>query len=387
MKALPYFIDTTLRDGEQAPGVVFSLPEKLRIAALLDGAGVPELEVGTPAMGIREMEDIRTLCHTGFNFKTLVWCRATDADLQMGSRTGANGAHISFPVSEILLKTMGKDRSWVFSQMQKMLGRALNNFDYVTVGAQDASRAESDFLREFTQAVLCFGASRIRLADTVGLLNPFTTRRLVKQIRSIDPDISIEFHGHNDLGMATANTLAAWLAGADCLSTTVNGLGERAGNAAMEEVAMALELSTGVSSGLKTERFNILSQYVAEVSNRPNCVSKPITGSMVLSHESGIHAGCLLKDRRSYQLIDAERIGREEQPFVIGKHSGMSSLQQFFAEANLPCSNEDCEKLLSLVKTYSESMKRSLNKEEILQMYTKLSLQKNKRNVNDYHAA
>jgi homocitrate synthase NifV len=385
--AQPYFIDTTLRDGEQAPGVVFSLPEKLRIAALLEGAGVPELEVGTPAMGNAEIEAIRTICQMGFSFKTLAWCRATENDLLLAGKTGANGVHLSFPISDILMKAMGKDRSWVFSKLQKLLVRALSTFDYVTVGAQDASRAEPVFLKEFTQAVLCFGACRIRLADTVGLLNPFTTTRLVHDIRAIDPDISIEFHGHNDLGMATANTLAAWMAGADCLSTTVNGLGERAGNAAMEEVVMAMELSAGIPCGLRTERFNILSQYVAEVSNRPNGVSKPITGSMALSHESGIHTGCLLKDRSTYQLIDAQRIGREEQAFIIGKHSGKETLRHFLTEAGIPFEEEHGEDLLSQVKMFSETLKRSLCKEELFNLYKQLSHQKSKNHVNEYQPA
>lgn len=383
----PYFIDTTLRDGEQAPGVVFSLPEKLRIAALLEGAGVPELEVGTPAMGNGEIKAIRTICKTGFAFKTLVWCRATEGDLLLAEKTSANGVHVSFPVSEILMNAIGKDRSWVFSQMQLLLGRALNSFDYVTVGAQDASRAEPSFLREFTQAVLCFGASRIRLADTVGLLNPFTTTSMVQGIRNIDPDFSIEFHGHNDLGMATANTLAAWMAGANCLSTTVNGLGERAGNAAMEEVAMALELSAGNPCGLRTERFNVLSQFVAEASHRPICESKPITGSMVLSHESGIHTGCLLKDRSTYQLIDAQRIGREEQSFIIGKHSGKDTLRHCLSVLGFQCTNEDCELLLDLVRSQSEKLKRSIQKEELLTLYSQLSHLKSKKHVYEYDPA
>ena len=385
--ALPYFIDTTLRDGEQAPGVVFSSAEKLRIAALLDGAGVPELEVGMPAMGKAEMESIRTICGMGFGFKTLVWCRATEEDLLMARKTGANGVHLSFPVSEILMKALGKDRSWVFSKMQKLLGQALNSFDYVTVGAQDASRADPTFLREFTQAVLCFGASRIRLADTIGLLNPMTTMRLVQEVRNVDPDFSIEFHGHNDLGMATANTLAAWMAGANCLSTTVNGLGERAGNAAMEEVAMALELSAGTSCGLRTERFAVLSQFVAEVSNRPISVSKPIIGSMVLSHESGIHTGCLLKDRSTYQLIEAHRIGREEQAFIIGKHSGKDTLRHFLSVAGIPYEEESIEELLAQVKSFSETLKRSLSLEELFNLYKQLSHQKRKKYVDDYQPA
>ena len=148
---LPYFIDTTLRDGEQAPGVVFSFSEKLRIAALLDGAGVPELEIGTPAMGETEVEEIRNLCRMGFKFKTLAWCRANKHDILCASRAETNGVHISFPVSEILMEAMGKDKNWVMSQLIELLEFALPMFDYVTIGAQDASRAEIGFLKEFVK--------------------------------------------------------------------------------------------------------------------------------------------------------------------------------------------------------------------------------------------
>ncbi|MEI6754302.1 MAG: pyruvate carboxyltransferase [Paludibacter sp.] len=368
----PYFIDTTLRDGEQAPGVVFSFSEKLRIAALLDGAGVPELEIGTPAMGETEIEEIRNLCRMGFKFKTLSWCRANKHDILCASRAETNGVHISFPVSPILMKAMGKDKNWVISQLIELLEFSLPKFDYVTIGAQDASRAEISFLKEFVCTAKAFGASRVRLADTVGILNPITTFELISAIRSVEAELPLEIHAHNDLGMATANTLAAYMAGANCLSTTINGLGERAGNAPMEEVAMALELSAGINSGLRTESFAELSAYVAQASNRTQSVSKPITGSCVLTHESGIHTNCLLKDRKTYQLISAESVGRKEDDFLIGKHSGKATLIHYLNEAHLPIDDNVCKQLLSDIKEKAETLKRSLSKEELFGLYTEI---------------
>jgi homocitrate synthase NifV len=376
--ASPYFIDTTLRDGEQAPGVVFSLEEKIRIAALLDGIGVPELEVGTPAMGDTEVRDIRTICNMGFGFKTLAWCRAVKKDIIMASRAGTSGVHLSFPVSDILLKAMGKEKSWVMVQLRELIEQAFSMFQYVTVGAQDASRAESVFLTEFVCAAGCFGASRVRLSDTVGILNPTGTSNLIASVRGAEKTIPLEFHAHNDLGMATANTLAAYMAGAECLSTTVNGLGERAGNAPMEEVAMALELSAGISSTLCTGKFAAVCDYVAEVSKRPISLSKPISGKMVMTHESGIHTGCLLKDRQTYQPFPAKLVGRTEQDFLIGKHSGKSTILYFLSEANLPIDEASCMLLLAEVKTLSEKLKRALTKEEFLSLYTNIYLHKNK---------
>ena len=372
----PYFIDTTLRDGEQAPGVVFSLPEKIRIAALLDAASIPEIEIGTPAMGDAEMQDIRTIVGMGFGFKTLSWCRATKQDIRCAKLAGTNGVHISFPVSPILMKAMGKNSTWALRQMKELIEFALPLFDYVTIGAQDASRAEIEYLKEFICAASAYGASRVRLADTVGILNPISTFELVTSIRSAEKRLPLEIHVHNDLGMATANTVAAFMAGAECLSTTVNGLGERAGNAPMEEVAMALEMSAGIKSTLYTEVFSELSDYVSVVSNRPLSGSKPITGSMALSHESGIHTRCLLKDRSTYQLISAEQIGRKEEKFLIGKHSGKSTILYYLTEANLPISDEDCILLLDKVKECAEALKRAISKDELLDLYTDICIQK-----------
>jgi len=377
--AAPYFIDTTLRDGEQAPGVVFSIQEKIRIAALLDGAGVPELEVGTPAMGESEIAGIQTICRMGFGFKTLAWSRAAKGDIRLASRCGTSGVHLSFPVSDILMKAMGKDKAWVMAQLQELIDFASSMFQYVTVGAQDASRADPAFLKDFVCVASFFGAYRVRLADTVGILNPVSTSRLITSVRSVERSLPLEFHAHNDLGMATANTLAAYLSGAGCLSTTVNGLGERAGNASMEEVATALKVSAGIFSALHTEKFAALCDYVAEVSKRPLSVSKPITGSLVMTHESGIHTGCLLKDRHSYQPFPAALVGRSEQDFLIGKHSGKSTLLHFLSQANLPVDEDSCALLLARVKEHSERMKRALTKDEFLTLYTNIHLYKDEK--------
>ena len=366
----PYFIDTTLRDGEQAPGVVFGLNEKIRIAELLDDVRVPEIEIGTPAMGENEINDIRTLCSIGFDFKTLAWCRANKTDIQCATKTGTNGIHLSFPVSTILMQVMNKSQEWVMSQLREMIYIASVEFEYVTIGAQDASRAELSFLKEFVTAAISFGASRVRLADTVGILNPMTTFDLISDIRSIDKDIPLEIHAHNDLGMATANTLAAFMAGANCLSTTINGLGERAGNAPMEEVAMALELSTNVKCGLDTTRFQELSDYVSTVSKRKLGDSKPVTGKMVFSHESGIHTNSLMKNRSTYQLLAADRIGRKETEFLIGKHSGKSTLEFFMRQTGLLFDDEFSTRLLDLVKLSSEKVKRTISKNEFFDLYT-----------------
>ncbi|MDD3322810.1 MAG: pyruvate carboxyltransferase [Paludibacter sp.] len=368
--SLPYFIDTTLRDGEQAPGVVFRLAEKIQIAALLDKAGVPEIEIGTPAISDNDLQDIRTLCSQGFKFKTLSWCRANKKDIVGAQKAGTNGVHISFPVSQKLMHLMHKDEKWIMTEMKQLIDFATSKFEYVTIGAQDASRAEPNFLTEFVSAAANFGASRVRLADTVGMMNPLSTSEMISRIRKVETNLALEFHAHNDLGMATANTIAAYLAGANCLSTTVNGLGERAGNAAMEEVALALEMSTGVNTGLKTELFYDLCNYVSDISKQPISYNKPVTGKMVLSHESGIHTNCILKDRSSYQLISAAKIGRKEEDFVIGKHSGKATIIHYLKESNLLFDDDFCSQLLYNVKEKAEKLKRSITKEEFLELYT-----------------
>ena len=367
---VPYLIDTTLRDGEQAAGVVFSIDDKIIIAAGLDAALIPELEIGTPSMSQQEIEDIKTLCSIGFGFKTLAWCRATKSDLKKARESRTNGVHISFPVSPLLMQLMGKSPAWVIQQLFELTDYASSHFEYVTIGAQDASRAELSFLKEFVGVASAFGAARVRIADTVGLLNPVSTSTLIKQIRDSVCGSSLEFHAHNDLGMATANAVAAFQAGAESLSVTVNGLGERAGNAALEEVVMALEMSLEINTGIRTETFHTLCRSVAEASGRSIHPSKPICGSHVLMHESGIHAQCLLKDRSSYQLIPAKMTGRVEENFVLGKHSGRSAVAHSLDQLNLTYNEDILNRLTLDIKNFSQKNKQPVERDNLLELYT-----------------
>jgi len=365
-----HLIDTTLRDGEQAPGIVFSLKEKIKIAELLDKAGIAEVEVGTPAIGEDEINEIRTIVNEKYRFKTMSWCRATRADIDAAIKSGTQGVNISFPVSDIHQLALGKDRKWVLTTMKEMVKYARSHFEYIAIGAQDASRAEFPFLEDFIGEALYLGALRIRIADTVGILNPISTARLLRKIKKYFPKGSFEFHGHNDLGMATANTFTAIHAGADSASVTVNGLGERAGNAALEEVVMAFELSSSdaLRHGIKTSVLGELSQIVSQASGLPLPGNKAITGSKALCHESGIHTNILSKNRETYQIIKASQIGRMEQDFVFGKHSGKATLVDFVTKNNIHLSDTSFSIILCLIKEKAYLMKRGLSSKEVFDL-------------------
>ncbi len=365
----PIFVDTTLRDGEQASGVAFTCDEKLALVDMLCRVGVTEFEVGTPAMGRDAAKEILAITESGLPGRMIAWCRAKEIDIELAKRCKVNAIHLSFPVSDRLLSAMGKSREWVLAEVRTIVKRAYESFDFVSVGAQDGSRADRSFLNDFIGEVTLSGAKRISIADTVGQLNPFTTQQLITSVRDIAPDLSIVFHAHNDLGMACANTLSAWMAGADALSTTINGLGERAGNAPFEEVVMAIEKSVGVELNLKKSLFPEICHYVEMISGRKNSLSKPIVGELALTHESGIHTKYLKRDRSTYQLFAAEEIGLSESRFRIGKHTCMATLQAALEELGVICRDEILPRLLDEVRAWCTLNKRDLEPMELLQIY------------------
>lgn len=365
-----YIMDTTLRDGEQAPGVVFSLNEKLAIAQMLNDIGIEELEVGSPFVSDRDLQIIKKIVKLGFGFRCSCWSRARLDDVDAVVKTRAEGINISFPVSDIQLFALGKDRNWVLNSMDEIIGYAQKRFQYVSLGAQDASRAHLDFLLEYVKRAEELGIYRVRIADTVGCLNPFSTYELISRVISQlgSDDMEIEFHGHNDLGMATANSLGAIHAGANCVSVTVNGLGERAGNAALEELVMAMKLSMGIENDYNTHVFHDLSQFVAEASGRKIHVGKPVVGEMSHKHESGIHTNSMLRDKRSYELFSASEVGQKTSGFVFGSHSGSAALEALLLKQSISISKTELPGILNKVKKLATRLKRNLTEKEVVEI-------------------
>ncbi|WP_025692948.1 beta/alpha barrel domain-containing protein [Paenibacillus zanthoxyli] len=262
-------VDTTMRDGEQTAGVVFSQEEKLQMAVKLDEAGIPWIEAGIPAMGRREQETLKEMLSLPLRATLIAWNRADEADIRASIACGFSHIHLSLPVSDLHIQfKLKKSREWVLERLQHILQFTRSFGCTVFVGAEDASRADPEFLLQYADVASRFGAERLRYADTVGCLDPFETFSRVNHLVSRS-SLPVEFHGHNDFGLAAANTLSAFHAGAALASVTISGIGERAGNASLEEVATSMSHLYRFSCGLQLPVLPELTHLLSRASGRP----------------------------------------------------------------------------------------------------------------------
>jgi homocitrate synthase NifV len=361
-------VDTTLRDGEQTAGVVFSNQEKIRIAKYLDEIGVDQIEAGVPVMGGDEKNSIREICNLGLKASVMAWNRAVVADIKESIDCNADAVAISISTSDIHIEhKLQTTREDVLNRMSDAVKFAKDRGLYVSVNAEDASRSNMDYLVEFALIAKHCGADRLRFCDTVGSLDPLSTFRKIKTLVEA-VGIDVEMHTHNDFGLATANALSGVYGGAKYVGVTVNGLGERAGNASLQEVVMGLKYLMGLDLKFKTEMFREVAEYVAKASGRVLSPANPIVGDNIFAHESGIHGDGVLKNPLTYEAFTPQEVGLERQ-IVIGKHSGTAALKAKFFEYGIILENTQAQHLLEKVRATAVELKRSLFDKELVFMY------------------
>jgi len=357
--------DTTLRDGEQTAGVAFTREEKVRLAKMLFESGVSHLEVGIPAMGEAECLTISAIRRALPECTLMAWCRANHSEIKCAARLQLDWVDISIPSSKQMIEHKLKCTPVaLLKQMTQSIEYAVSLGLNVCIGCEDASRADLRFLTKIGKLAAQAGAKRLRYADTLGILEPFSVYEQIKLLTKRQP-LAIEIHCHDDLGLATANTLAAIKAGARYANTTVVGLGERAGNAPLEEVVAALLQCYQQDIGVQLASLPALCLAVSKAAGHPVARQKCLVGEQVFTHESGIHVDGLIKDVRNYQGLDPKLLGRSHQ-FVLGKHSGLGAVQAVFSRIGISLDRIQSGQLLTAIQQFAIDRKRNPSDKELL---------------------
>lgn len=363
--------DTTLRDGEQTPGVALSAKKKLEIFDALISAGVRWIEPGIPAMGGEEVGALKEMLERRDEVTLIGWNRGVRSDIQRSIDLGFKAVHIGLPTSDNHLKnSVRKDRSWLLSTAKDMVKMAKDQGCFVSISAEDIGRTEPVFLQEYAVAVAEAGADRLRLSDTIGILDPAGYAARVRKVAEVS-DIDLQAHCHNDFGLAVANTLAAIEAGVRYFHVTVNGIGERAGMADIAQVVMSLRQWHDVDLGIDTAQLTTLSRLVAEACGQPQTPWQPVVGGNVFAHESGIHTTGMLRDTSTFEPFRPELVGGERQ-LLVGKHSGRGVIANVLGEDS-GLDSEALDELLTEVRAESIARGGAIPPERLHEMATELS--------------
>ncbi len=331
--------DTTLRDGEQSPGASMTPGEKLLIARQLEKLGVDVIEAGFPVASDGDFKAVRLIAEEIRGTEIAAIARAVAPDIDRAwaalKKAARPRIHVFISSSDIHLKhQLGKSRVEVLAQAYGAVVHARTYTDNVEFSAMDATRTDREFLRDILTAALAAGATTVNVADTVGYAVPDEFGALIsflmKNVSGIKHAV-LSVHCHDDLGLATANSLAAVRNGARQVKCTMNGIGERAGNAALEEVVMALHTRKdfyGLSTGIRTEHIYETSCLVSRIAHIPVQPNKAVIGANAFAHESGIHQDGIIKEKSTYEIMTPQSVGRAETPLVLGKHSGRHAMKE-----------------------------------------------------------
>jgi homocitrate synthase NifV len=360
--------DTTLRDGEQAPYVAFNRDEKLNIAKLLYASGTDEIEVGIPAMGQKEQDDIKEILALNLPIRVMSWNRAMISDLESSLECGVKSVNLSIPMSQTLIDVKYKsDKNLLVKNLVKSIELAKRENLFISIGGEDSSRGDIDFIKEILQIVSDLEVDRFRYCDTVGILTPIRTYNSIKELVDLDL-VDIEMHTHNDFGMATANSIAGIEAGAKSVNTTVIGLGERAGNASFEQILMSFKYQFGVGKNINSQKLKELVNSVSIAANMPIEVNRPIVGKDIFSHESGIHVNGMIKSKSSYEPFQPKDVGLKRY-FPIGKHSGTSTLIYHLKKIGIEPNLDKIKSILPQIREIVTNRKEVISLKELREIY------------------
>ncbi|OPY54372.1 MAG: (R)-citramalate synthase CimA [Methanosaeta sp. PtaU1.Bin055] len=349
-------LDTTLRDGEQTPGVSLTQEEKVSIARHLDALGLDVIEAGSAVTSEGERKTMKALAEEGLRAEICSYVRARTGDVDLALDCDVDSIHLVVPVSDLHI------RSKLRSDREKVLRSAVTVTEYakdhgllVELSGEDASRADEGYLTLLYRAGIDAGADRLCFCDTVGVLVAEKAFEIFSRLSELPAPLSV--HCHDDFGLATANTVAALRGGASMAHVTVNGIGERGGNTSLEEVVMTLESLYGIKTEIQCQELYTLSRLVSRLTGIPVAPNKAIVGENAFTHEAGIHVHGLLADTSTYEPIHPETVGRKRR-IVLGKHAGRSSVELALRELGIECTEGELAEILSRVKELGDKGKR-----------------------------
>jgi 2-isopropylmalate synthase len=359
--------DTTLRDGEQSPGATMTLEEKLRIARNLEALGVDVIEAGFPAASAGELQSVREIASVLSECEVAGLCRTREPDVEAAWKA-VSGAkkprlHVFIATSKLHMEHKLKlSPAQVLEEVRRGVKQCASLTKSVEFSAEDATRTDLEFLKEVFACAIENGATVLNIPDTVGYTMPNEYTQIVSEVMGVvgDRDVIVSTHCHNDLGLAVANSLAAIMAGARQVECCVNGIGERAGNAALEELVMALRVRRdllGCDTRINTREIMNVSKLVSQLTGLTVAASKPIVGRNAFAHEAGIHQHGMLRDRRTYEIMRPEDIGVTESKMVLGKHSGRHALHNRLTELGYRLSQAQLDQVFDRFKHLADRKK------------------------------